>query len=84
VNYRVEFAATADVQVYGLPDEAFAGLIDTLVKVSRETWGQSAQESQNDDPAYRWVVFGDGLGVASFYADEAQQIVRLYDVTWIG
>lgn len=84
MSHRVEFAATADAQLYGLPDEAFAGLIDTLVKVSRDPWGQSARESQNDDASYRWVVFGDGLGVTSFYVDEAQQIVRVYDVTWIG
>ena len=84
MTYQVEFAATADAQLYGLPDEAFAGLVDALVKVSRDPRGQSARESQDDDPAYRWVAFGDGLGVALFYVDEAQQIVRVYGVTWIG
>jgi mRNA-degrading endonuclease RelE of RelBE toxin-antitoxin system len=39
VTYRVEFAAAADAQLYGLPDEAFAGLVDALVKVSRDPWG---------------------------------------------
>lgn len=84
MTYRVEFAATADAQLHGLPDDAFAALVDMLVKVSRDPWGQSAPESPNGDPAYRWAAFGEGLGVALFYVDEPQQTVRVYDVTWIG
>jgi hypothetical protein len=84
VSYRVEFAATADVQLVGLPDDAFAALVDALVKVVRDPWGQSGQESPDDDPAYRWLAFGTGLGVVLFYLDEPQRIVRVYDVTWIG
>lgn len=84
MTYRVEFAATADAQLQGLPDAAFAALVDALVKVSRDPWGQSSQESQDDDPAYRWVAFGDGLGAALFYVDKPQQTVRVWDVTWIG
>lgn len=84
MSYRVEFAAAADAQLPGLPNGAFAALIDTLVKVSRDPWGQSSQESPEDDPAFRWVAFGAGLGVALLYVDEPQQIVRVYNVTWIG
>lgn len=84
MTYRVEFAATADAQLQGLPDDAFAALVDVLVKVSRDPWGQSAPERQDDDPAYRWAAYGLGLGLVSFYVDEQHQVVRVYDVTWIG
>lgn len=84
MTYRVEFAATAATQLYGLPDTAFAALVDVLVKVARDPWGQSAPEGPTDDPAFRWAAFGEGLGVALFYVAEPQQTVRVYDVTWIG
>ena len=84
MTYQVEFAATADAQLQGLPDEAFAALVDELVKVVRDPWGQSAPDRHDDDPAYRWAAYGNGLGFASFYVDEQHQIVRIYDVAWIG
>lgn len=84
MTYRVEFAATADAQLLGLPDAAFGALVDALVKLSRDPWGQSGRESPQEDPAYRWTAFGAGLGVVLFYVDEPQQIIRVYDVTWIG
>ena len=80
----MEFAATTNAQLVGLPDDAFAALIDVLVKVSRDPWGQCGAESPADDPAYRWVAFGAGLGVALLYVDEPRRAVRIYDVTWIG
>jgi hypothetical protein len=36
------------------------------------------------DPAYRMTVFGAGYGLVSFHADEASEIIRIFDITWIG
>lgn len=84
MTYRIEYAATADAQLLGLPDDAFVALVDALVKVSRDPVGQSAPERQDGDPAFRWVAFGNGHGLVSFYIDDQRQTVRVYDVTWIG
>jgi hypothetical protein len=37
-----------------------------------------------DDPAYRMTIFGDGYGLLSFHADDASEIIRIFDITWAG
>ena len=36
------------------------------------------------DPAYRITVFGAGYGLLTFHADNASEIIRIFDITWIG
>jgi hypothetical protein len=36
------------------------------------------------DPAYRMAVFGTGYGLLTFHADDASEIIRIFDITWIG
>jgi hypothetical protein len=37
-----------------------------------------------DDPAFRMTGFDTGNGLLSFYADDIAEILRIFDVTWIG
>ena len=30
------------------------------------------------------TVFGAGNGLLSFYADDAAELLRIFDITWIG
>jgi hypothetical protein len=79
VSYRVEFHATADAQLPGLPPDAFTALVDALVKIARDPRDSLATA----EPDYRQVVFG-GYGLCSFYVDESARTVRVFDVIWTG
>jgi hypothetical protein len=35
------------------------------------------------DPAYRITVFG-AYGLLTFHTDDASEIIRIFDITWIG
>jgi hypothetical protein len=37
-----------------------------------------------DDPAYRRTVFGSGLGLLTFHVDDNAELIRIFDLTWIG
>jgi hypothetical protein len=30
------------------------------------------------------AVFGAGYGLLSFYADDTAELIRIFDITWIG
>ena len=36
------------------------------------------------DPAYRRCVFGAGYGLLTFHVDDTSEIIRIFDITWIG
>lgn len=36
------------------------------------------------DPAYRQVVFGQGLGLVTFHVDDLTELVVIFDIAWIG
>ena len=37
-----------------------------------------------DHPACRMTVFDRRNGLLSFYADDIAEIIRIFDITWIG
>jgi hypothetical protein len=37
-----------------------------------------------DDPAYRQAVFGSGWGLLTFHADDDAELIRIFDLIWIG
>ena len=37
-----------------------------------------------DDPAYRQVVFGEGFGLLSFHVNDDSELIRIFDIAWIG
>jgi hypothetical protein len=37
-----------------------------------------------DDPAYRMTVFSSGYGLLTFHNDDTTEIIRIFDITWIG
>lgn len=36
------------------------------------------------DSAYRQVVFGQGSGLLSFRVDDPAELIRIFDIAWIG
>jgi len=37
-----------------------------------------------DDPAYRRTVFGAGWGLLTFHVDDNAELIRIFDLIWIG
>lgn len=81
MSYRVEFHASALAQLDGLPPEAFDALVDQVVKLVDAPW--DAQALSPDEPQFRQGQFG-GLGLLSFFVDDREQVLRIFDVTWAG
>jgi hypothetical protein len=54
-----------------------------VVVLVDEPW-DAAVIPPGDDPAYRMAVFGAGYGLLSFYADDAAELIRIFDITWVG
>lgn len=83
MSYSVRFEGGALVQLNGLPATAFDALLDRVVDLVDEPWDASVMPP-GDDPAFRMTVFDAGNGLLSFHADDAAEIIRIFDITWIG
>jgi hypothetical protein len=83
VTYRVRFEAYALVQLHGLPSEVFDALLDRVVELVEEPW-DAVVMPPGDDPAYRRAVFGSGWGLLTFHVDDNVELIRIFDLTWIG
>jgi hypothetical protein len=46
-------------------------------------WDADLME-RGGDPAFRQVVFGQGLGLLSFRVDDRVELIRIFDIAWIG
>jgi hypothetical protein len=83
VTHRVRFEAYALVQLHGLPSEAFDALLDRVVELVEAPW-DAVVMPPGDDPAYRQTVFGAGWGLVTFHVDDNAELIRIFDLTWIG
>jgi len=83
VTYRVRFEAYALVQLHGLPREAFDALLDRVVELVEAPW-DAVVMPPGDDPAYRRTVFGSGWGLLTFHVDDNAELIRIFDLIWIG
>lgn len=84
MSYQVRFEGAALVQLNGLPAKAFDdALVERVVDLVGEPWDASVMPP-GDDPAYRMTVFDAGNGLLSFHADDTTEIIRIFDITWIG
>jgi hypothetical protein len=83
VNYRVEFEGLALVQLNGLPPDAFDALVERVIELVHAPWDAELME-RDGDSAWRQVVFGLGLGLLSFRVDDLAELIRIFDIAWIG
>jgi hypothetical protein len=83
VTYRAEFEGAALVQLSGLPSAAFNALVERVVALVEEPWDAELL-APGDDPAYRQVIFGDGFGLLSFHVNDDSELIRIFDIAWIG
>jgi hypothetical protein len=83
VSYNVWFEGAALIQLNGLPAAAFDALVERVTSLVDEPW-DAAVIPPGDDPAYRMTVFGSGSGLLTFHADDTAEIIRIFDIAWIG
>ena len=83
MTYRVRFEGRALVQLRGLPGEAFDALLERILELVDAPW-DAVVIPPGDDPAYRRAVFGSGSGLLTFYADDTGELIRIFDLIWIG
>lgn len=83
MSYSIRFEHAALVQLKGLPAAAFDALVERVTDLVDEPWDAVVMPPGND-PAYRTTVFGSGYGLLTFHADDGAEIIRIFDITWIG
>lgn len=83
MTYRAEFEGPALVQLNGLPSAAFDALVERVVALVEEPWDADLM-APGSDPAYRQTIFGEGYGLLSFRVDDAAELIRIFDILWIG
>ena len=83
MSYSVGFEAKALVQLNGLPSGAFEALVERVVDLVDAPWDADLMDARGN-PAFRQAVFGQGLGLLSFRVDDSAELIRIFDVTWIG
>ena len=83
MTYRAEFEGAALVQLNGLPPAVFDALVERVVALVQEPWDAELL-APGDDPAYRQVIFGEGFGLLSFHVNDATELIRIFDIAWIG
>ena len=83
MSYTARFEGAALVQLNGLPTVAFDALVERVTALVDEPWDARVMPP-GDDPALRVAVFGAGYGLLAFRADDTAEIIRIFDIAWIG
>jgi len=63
--------------------EGFDALLARVVELVDAPW-DAVVMPPGDDPAYRQVVFGSGWGLMTFHVDDDAELIRIFDLIWIG
>ncbi len=82
MSFQVRFEGKALVQLNGLPLAAFDALVERVADLVDAPW-DAVLMTEGGDPAYRQTFFGQGYGLLTFRADEAAELIRIFDIAWI-
>ncbi|WP_433352393.1 hypothetical protein ACQP25_04700 [Microtetraspora malaysiensis] len=64
-----------------LPDTALTALVERTADLIEEPWDAQVLYPGRRD--YRQTTFGD-LGLIHFHADEAAELITIYELVWAG
>jgi hypothetical protein len=78
-----EFGGGAQVQFHSLPEHARDALIDCAAELAMQPWDAMIRPP-GEDRHFREAVFGSGSGILGFFLDEDAQLIRIFDIVWIG
>lgn len=62
---------------------AFDALVERVVASAEEPW-EAELLAPGNNPARRQAIFGEGYGLLAFDVDDAAELIRIYQIAWIG
>lgn len=83
MSYSILFVGGAQAQLIGLPSAGFDALVKHATDLVEEPWNAAVMPPGND-PAVRTTVFGVGYGLPAFHVDDVAEVIRVFDIAWIG
>ena len=83
MSYRIEFGEGAQVEFHSLPEHARDALVDCAAELATQPW-DAVIRPPGDDPRFCEAVFRSGSAILGFYLDEDEQLIRIFDIVWIG
>ena len=83
MSFRIEFGGGAQIQFHTLPEQAKDALIERAVDLAERPW-DAVVRPPGEDRRFRETVFGSGSGILGFFVDEEAQVIRIFDIVWIG
>jgi hypothetical protein len=57
--------------------------VQRAVALVQQPWDADLMAPGND-PVYRQAIFGEGYGLLSVHVDDANELIRIFDIAWIG
>jgi hypothetical protein len=55
----------------------------TALELAMQPWDAMIRPP-GEDRHFREAVFGSGSGILGFFLDEDAQLIRIFDIVWIG
>lgn len=83
MSYQVQFEGKALVQLHRIPESAFDAIVKRVADLVDAPWDADLMES-GGEPAYRQAIFGQGLGILTFRADDTTETITIIDIAWAG
>jgi hypothetical protein len=84
VNYRPWLEGQALLQMAGLPAPAFDALTQTLARICADPYDRLfSRPIRTGDPSERMAELGDS-GFIEFTVDDAEGLVHVYALLWLG
>ena len=83
MTYRVVLAAGATAKFHNLPEHARDALVARVADLVERPW-DDVRLLPGADETFRGTTFGDGRGMLEFHVDDAAEIIRIFDIVWLG
>ncbi|WP_157181566.1 hypothetical protein [Actinopolymorpha alba] len=84
MTYRVAFAAGAAAQFHNLPEHARDAVVHRAADLAERPWNDVTVLPPGDNLAFREAVFGNGHGLLAVHVDEVAELIRIFNVVWLG
>lgn len=83
MTYRVVLAAGATAKFHNLPEQARDALVARAADLIERPW-DDVRVLPGDDQAFRGTTFDDSRGMLEFHVDDEAEIIRIFDIVWLG
>lgn len=83
MSYEVTFGPGGAATFHSLPEVGRDALLARAVELSDRPWDEVWSQA-GGRAGYRETSFGDGRGLMVFYVDDAAEVIRIYDMLWVG